>query len=136
MRSSEFITEKWTAKYKRSINCNSPKGFSQRAHCQGRKKKTNEGIFTEAQSNKLFKYIETSLKNAGYKKLGTGIDATVWMKDQGTVVKIIMPDFDPESSIGRMQAFYKFPFYQHQSAQETKMNPLGGLGRKVLLLNA
>lgn len=65
-------------------------------------------FITEAQSNKLFKFIGDSLKKAGYKKLGTGIDATVWMKDQGTVVKIIMPDFDPESSINRMQAFYKF----------------------------
>ena len=33
------LTEKWSQKYKRSINCNNPKGFSQRAHCQGRKKK-------------------------------------------------------------------------------------------------
>lgn len=30
---------KWSAKYKRSINCRSPKGFSQRQHCKyGRKK--------------------------------------------------------------------------------------------------
>lgn len=42
MRASEFVTEKWSAKYKRSINCSNPKGFSQRAHCQGRKK--NEDI--------------------------------------------------------------------------------------------
>jgi len=42
MRASEFITEKWSAKYKRSINCANPKGFSQRAHCQGRNK--NEGV--------------------------------------------------------------------------------------------
>lgn len=34
----EELTEKWSYKYKRSINCNNPKGFSQRAHCQGRKK--------------------------------------------------------------------------------------------------
>jgi hypothetical protein len=34
----EPINEKWSNKYKRSINCNNPKGFSQRAHCQGRKK--------------------------------------------------------------------------------------------------
>lgn len=34
----EEVTEKWSAKYKRSINCKNPKGFSQRAHCQGRKK--------------------------------------------------------------------------------------------------
>ena len=32
------INEKWSQKYKRSIDCSNPKGFSQRAHCQGRKK--------------------------------------------------------------------------------------------------
>lgn len=32
------ISEKWSQKYKKSINCNNPKGFSQKAHCQGRKK--------------------------------------------------------------------------------------------------
>ena len=35
----DYIDEKWSKKYKRSINCASPRGFSQRAHCQGRKKK-------------------------------------------------------------------------------------------------
>jgi hypothetical protein len=35
---AEQLDEKWSVKYKRSINCNKPKGFSQRAHCQGRKK--------------------------------------------------------------------------------------------------
>lgn len=34
----DFIDEKWSEKYKRSINCSNPRGFSQRAHCQGRKK--------------------------------------------------------------------------------------------------
>lgn len=34
----DYIDEKWSQKYKRSINCNNPQGFSQRAHCQGRKK--------------------------------------------------------------------------------------------------
>lgn len=42
MRAWELLNEKWSEKYKRSINCANPKGFSQRAHCQGRKKKTNE----------------------------------------------------------------------------------------------
>ena len=31
----------WSKKYKRSIDCNNPKGFSQKAHCAGRKKKEN-----------------------------------------------------------------------------------------------
>lgn len=37
------ISEKWSMKYKKSINCSNPKGFSQRAHCQG-KKKHNESL--------------------------------------------------------------------------------------------
>jgi hypothetical protein len=33
---------KWTLKYKRSINCRRPKGFSQRQHCKyGRKTRKN-----------------------------------------------------------------------------------------------
>ena len=36
------VNEKWSEKYKRSINCSDPKGFSQRAHCQGRKKRLKE----------------------------------------------------------------------------------------------
>ena len=30
--------EGWSDKYKKSIDCNNPKGFSQKAHCAGRKK--------------------------------------------------------------------------------------------------
>jgi hypothetical protein len=41
MRAFEFLTEKWSEKYKRSINCSNPKGFSQKAHCAGRKKNEN-----------------------------------------------------------------------------------------------
>lgn len=45
----ENILEKWSAKYKKSINCSRPKGFSQKAHCAGRKKR-----------NKMYKEIEES----------------------------------------------------------------------------
>ena len=37
MRANEFITEAWSKGYKKSIDCSHPKGFSQRAHCAGRK---------------------------------------------------------------------------------------------------
>jgi|SanBayMetagenome_1026888.scaffolds.fasta_scaffold05859_6 hypothetical protein len=37
----ENIFEKWSTKYKRSINCSRPKGFSQKAHCAGKKKRKN-----------------------------------------------------------------------------------------------
>ena len=32
------LDEKWSQKYKDSINCSNPKGFSQKAHCAGEKK--------------------------------------------------------------------------------------------------
>tara|TARA_B000000475_G_scaffold244266_1_gene216659 strand:- start:328 stop:945 length:618 start_codon:yes stop_codon:yes gene_type:complete len=31
----------WSKSYKKSINCKNPKGFSQKAHCAGRKKREN-----------------------------------------------------------------------------------------------
>ena len=34
----DHIDEKWSKKYKKSIDCSNPKGFSQKAHCAGRKK--------------------------------------------------------------------------------------------------
>ena len=33
------LEEDWSKKYKDSINCSNPKGFSQKAHCAGKKKK-------------------------------------------------------------------------------------------------
>jgi Zn-dependent peptidase ImmA (M78 family) len=43
MELKPIMLEKWSKKYKKSINCSNPKGFSQRAHCAGRKK-TNENF--------------------------------------------------------------------------------------------
>lgn len=34
------MKEKWSEKYKKSIDCNNPKGFSQKAHCQSKSKKS------------------------------------------------------------------------------------------------
>jgi hypothetical protein len=46
MRANEFVTEEWSQKYKKSINCSHPRGFSQRAHCAG-KRKQNESAEME-----------------------------------------------------------------------------------------
>jgi len=42
----EPLAEKWSQKYKSSINCSHPRGFSQKAHCAG-KKKHNESVEME-----------------------------------------------------------------------------------------
>ena len=38
-KKTKAMREGWSAKYKRSIDCSNPKGFSQKAHCAGRKKR-------------------------------------------------------------------------------------------------
>jgi len=49
------IQDDWSMKYKKSIDCNNPKGFSQRAHCQGRKKREESMLsfkeFSEERKN-------------------------------------------------------------------------------------
>jgi ribosomal protein L37AE/L43A len=50
-KKEEEVTEKWTEKYKKSIDCSNPKGFSQRAHCQGKKKNLKESKEEELENN-------------------------------------------------------------------------------------
>ena len=56
------IFEKWSAKYKKSINCNNPKGFSQRAHCAGRKKKKKSESIRESMDAELMKLYTKAMK--------------------------------------------------------------------------
>lgn len=65
------ITEGWSTKYKRSIDCSNPKGFSQKAHCAGRKK--NESI---AEGRVQYKEIEFVCANPEF------CDATDPVKQQ------------------------------------------------------
>lgn len=48
------LDEKWSEKYKKSIDCNNPKGFSQKAHCQGKNKKMETKEMTGADSAGAF----------------------------------------------------------------------------------
>ena len=44
-KKTKKMNEGWSDKYKKSIDCNNPKGFSQRAHCQGKKKVSEESKY-------------------------------------------------------------------------------------------
>ncbi len=57
------VEEKWSKKYKKSINCNNPKGFSQRAHCAGRRKRQAGGATSSQSVN------ENNSEIHSYKKL-------------------------------------------------------------------
>jgi hypothetical protein len=72
------IDEKWSKKYKDSIDCKNPKGFSQKAHCQGKNKKTETDESTGSGSAggfsaPLFSTTKKEVEEAcwkGYKEVG------------------------------------------------------------------
>lgn len=51
--------------------------------------------------------IYSRMKNAGYELLGSGADAPIWTKDEGEVIKIIMPE-DPDDAKAAIRTFIKF----------------------------
>ena len=61
------LDEKWSKKYKDSIDCSNPKGFSQRAHCQGKKKKqmSEEVLKGGKADNKTFEELVNKYKTKG-----------------------------------------------------------------------
>ena len=59
-----YLSEKWSDKYKKSIDCNNPKGFSQRAHCQGKKKlKEDTSIVNDQDLKDVGEWLDTSVDN-------------------------------------------------------------------------
>lgn len=65
-------------------------------------------FIAEAESGtKNAREIADTLKKAGYKKLGAGVDATVWTKDDNSVLKIIMPQ-DTNTADSATKTFMKF----------------------------
>ena len=62
----------WSDKYKKSIDCNNPKGFSQKAHCDARKKRAN-GKPTKSKSpfNEVMEHC--GCEDDAVKELETGL---------------------------------------------------------------
>ena len=63
---------KWSNKYKKSIDCSNPKGFSQKAHCAGRKKRS----LKEAGRPYSAKYMKELLK-AGQGKTADTVNVKI-----------------------------------------------------------
>ena len=60
------MEEKWSEKYKDSIDCKNPKGFSQKAHCQGKKKQVSEEKLKGGKAdNKTFEDLVKKNKTKG-----------------------------------------------------------------------
>ncbi len=69
--------------------------------------RTDESIEEAEEGTLNANLISTTLQKAGYKQLGSGADSTVWSKDEGSVIKIIMPE-EGEAITAAANTFYKF----------------------------
>ena len=87
------INEKWSNKYKRSINCSNPKGFSQKAHCASRKK--NEEIDLEERKRKRKKFKGAAYGPGPYGWYGYDAGYSGDGGDGGAEESINREDYDP-----------------------------------------
>jgi hypothetical protein len=85
-KEESVVAEKWSQKYKRSIDCSHPKGFSQKAHCAGRKK-TNESILGD---DMLKMFHQT------HHEAGENPEMEQFIRDHAWGIKMIHPDQLPE----------------------------------------
>lgn len=68
-----------------------------------------ESEVDEAITDSHRKKIDNVMKQAGYRHLGSGVDAHVWTKDTGSVIKLLIPTSDDLSTAERtFLDFYNF----------------------------
>lgn len=77
-------------------------------------KVTNTKLHEAEEDTSTSKEIVKTLKNAGYKIIGSGADSTVWNNDTGNVVKILMPDSGGTQAAETFKKFAEF-CSQHQN---------------------
>jgi hypothetical protein len=98
--------------------------------------KINDILNEYDQDSANSKQIVAKLKQLGYKNIGSGYDATVWTKEEGSVIKIIMPQ---ELSRGEgdtaFLAFYEFCVAHKSSPFLPRFISIGGLDHTVFTLN-
>jgi len=113
------MKEGWSDKYKKSIDCDNPKGFSQKAHCQGKKKMNEqtcpvcgfdpcqclEGVITEKRDGKSAKDKGYSLrdwfKGGGWKQTGGKYDGKPCAKQPGQKTKPYCRDADDRAAMSK-----------------------------------
>lgn len=108
--------EKWSEKYKKSIDCNNPKGFSQKAHCQGRKKKETKEAITVAPVSK--KFVKSVIDKEEETNEMTGADAA--------------GSFEPAMALTKKEMYEKYVKNINEALDASGFDydaPIGG-GRK------
>jgi hypothetical protein len=95
------INEKWSKKQKQGINCSNPKGFSQRAHCAGRRarqagKRTKSSSVSEVE---LYNDVLKDLVEALIEDIGNSYMAMGALKQLNNDAKELQSMLKPETQL-------------------------------------
>jgi hypothetical protein len=95
------INEKWSRKYKQGIDCSHPKGFSQRAHCAGRRarqagKRTKSSSVSEVE---LYNDVLKDLVEALIEDIGNSYMAMGALKQLNNDAKELQTMLKPETKL-------------------------------------
>src|SRR5210317_1592643 len=136
--------KKWSDKYKKSIDCNNPKGFSQKAHCDGKKKKESKDytfgpdwIPTRLAQRKKMKKIHGKLNRSIREDVNIPVKIADTIlngrfKNKKTVVKSIDKDEHGMPTInGRKVVTFRIPV--KESSQVTNAKGVKGYSSFVEL---
>ena len=120
----DIVQEEWSDKYKRSINCSNPKGFSQKAHCAGKKK--NESVVEDSDN---LNYIGNCTDDDVIEHIfgdATGFAQAVEEYGDEFTVDDLVVKYDPETDV---HSFY----YKKQGVAEEKvrLDPKCWSGKKI-----
>ena len=98
--------------------------------------KINDILCEYDQDSANSKQIIAKLKQLGYKSVGSGYDATVWTKEEGSVIKIIMPqELSRVEGDASFLGFYEFYTTHKKSPFLPRFISIGGADHTVFTLN-
>lgn len=98
----DLLGEDWSQKYKNSIDCNNPKGFSQKAHCAGKEK--NESIDGEILDEDCWKgYKQVGMKDKGGRQVPNCVPVSEDMDDDYDELDV--EDEDEEDFINFLKGY-------------------------------
>ena len=88
-KKTKKMNEKWSDKYKKSIDCNNPKGFSQKAHCDGKKKKSESLVGADGTIPSPSRKMVKKMKKKGHTSVPYGSGYKKVNEDRTKIKKVV-----------------------------------------------
>jgi hypothetical protein len=132
--SESQLSEKWSQKYKQSINCSHPRGFSQKAHCVGKKKHNESSDVMEMTCPdcgmcQTHGQVQEGLKNPKDNPCWKGYHPVGTKTKNGRTVPNCVPGRADEGVAEGSEEEFNYPPGQLEKVV-ARLNKIGGFARR------